>query len=435
MKKAFNDLDFSPCDQDDFVKGEENLCSHAPSELGEICTYKVTLDDIIVCFSEEQWNNLELEQKEVYKDTLKETYALLASLGCPIVKPEVLLMLERGEEPYMESDFNSKEQIGSKDHWTADQYVNYLNEQLNKTREEPWEMINASRDDDLQTLYLGELRNLDLEVTSPEIKANGEYYVDQRKKILNTSTAENLHSNLMSSGRCRGNITPDVYAEGISRRPWQSNRVVVNCVMEESGGLFNHVPARDDLYVDPRMVILHREGFEKLHPFTSTLQEYQENIPLVDCAGVVGREDWKPNPFPMNYVMLANGGPTVNDTGPCGYSSVHVWEAADTLILQTNGPPGNFNQNQLFYAKMNYATRMQAAQRKESKKSRDSPTMNAKLTPKVLYTCTECGKSFSRMRSLTTHQKTHLESESGPAIIGSSAHPDLSTCTELPQWS
>ncbi|MEE6523714.1 hypothetical protein FKM82_022737 [Ascaphus truei] len=61
----------------------------------------VEFDKVAIYFSKDEWDYLTEEQKELYKDVMMENYQALCSLGCVNVTPEIVSMIERGEEPYI----------------------------------------------------------------------------------------------------------------------------------------------------------------------------------------------------------------------------------------------------------------------------------------------------------------------------------------------
>ncbi|NXV94341.1 ZN316 protein, partial [Calonectris borealis] len=61
----------------------------------------VTFEDVAVYCSAEEWRGLAGWQKGLYKEMMMENYQLIASLGETGPKPEVVLKLERGEEPHL----------------------------------------------------------------------------------------------------------------------------------------------------------------------------------------------------------------------------------------------------------------------------------------------------------------------------------------------
>ncbi|XP_061282161.1 zinc finger protein 484 isoform X1 [Bos javanicus] len=61
----------------------------------------VSFKDISVDFSREEWQQLDLAQKSLYRDVMLENYFNLISVGFQVPKAEVIFSLEWGEEPYM----------------------------------------------------------------------------------------------------------------------------------------------------------------------------------------------------------------------------------------------------------------------------------------------------------------------------------------------
>ncbi|EPQ12111.1 Zinc finger protein 10 [Myotis brandtii] len=61
----------------------------------------VTFKDVLVNFTREEWKLLDAAQQVMYRDVMLENYRNLVSLGHRLPKPDVILQLEKGEEPWL----------------------------------------------------------------------------------------------------------------------------------------------------------------------------------------------------------------------------------------------------------------------------------------------------------------------------------------------
>nr|XP_033787901.1 zinc finger protein 660-like isoform X2 [Geotrypetes seraphini] len=61
----------------------------------------LTFDDVALYFSEEEWHCLEERQKILYRNVMMENFETLTSLGFSTTIPDIILRIERGEDPYV----------------------------------------------------------------------------------------------------------------------------------------------------------------------------------------------------------------------------------------------------------------------------------------------------------------------------------------------
>ncbi|XP_075434150.1 zinc finger protein 2-like isoform X3 [Ascaphus truei] len=69
----------------------------------------VEFDKVAIYFSKDEWDYLTEQQKELYKNVMMENYQALWSVGCVNVTPEIVSLIERGEEPYIRGHQQYKE--------------------------------------------------------------------------------------------------------------------------------------------------------------------------------------------------------------------------------------------------------------------------------------------------------------------------------------
>ncbi|XP_030048107.1 zinc finger protein 182 [Microcaecilia unicolor] len=68
----------------------------------------VTFDDIAVYFSQEEWEELDEEQKDLYQEVMRENLELLTSLGYPKAAPDITLKIKEWEESFVWEQQNTQ---------------------------------------------------------------------------------------------------------------------------------------------------------------------------------------------------------------------------------------------------------------------------------------------------------------------------------------
>ncbi|KAM5158605.1 zinc finger protein 39-like isoform 1-T6 [Callospermophilus lateralis] len=160
----------------------------------------VSFEDVAVNFSWDEWQDLDEAQRTLYKDVMLETYSSLVSLGHCIPKPDAIIKLEQGAEPWVAEEPPDQSHPGhciprpeaiikleqGAEPWVAEelpdqsrsdiQKVEDLSETSQESRERHlWQVVITSRSAAEERVELQRAFNLSSSHISELIVSNGNY--------------------------------------------------------------------------------------------------------------------------------------------------------------------------------------------------------------------------------------------------------------------
>nr|XP_033788232.1 gastrula zinc finger protein XlCGF57.1-like isoform X2 [Geotrypetes seraphini] len=320
---------------------------------GASAQMQVTFEEVAVSFSQEEWEYLNEEQKELYREVMKDNYQTLISLGVgsPNFTPEIISYIERGEEPYIRGETGSEERRPETSSYSYHQISQEWKREKNQG-EDPVEMEEIQT----QSVYVCETIFQDTK------RFNTKNCMQESRE--QTDTAGDIKDGVTKCERNDGQLShiPEDQRH-LAERPFQIN---------------NSGKVTSEFYHDKRKGKLHQKEFtctsykrsinficskcNKSFPSFSELQMHKRN-----------HKNEKPSTFTQcnkSFTQL---------------STLKIHQQAHTTVK-----PFTCTECDKSFT---WPSHLKIHQRSHTG---DKP-----------FTCTECAKSFTRVADLKRHQKIH----------------------------
>nr|XP_033788816.1 zinc finger protein 664-like [Geotrypetes seraphini] len=352
---------------------------------GASARMQVTFEEVAVSFSQEEWEYLDEEQKELYREVMKDNYQTLISLGTgfPTITPKIISYIERGEEPYIRGEPGSEERETGNSSCSADHQIRHK-----------WKRIKNRGE------YLVKMEQI--QTQSENVSVN----ISQRPEKINTKNCKQESKEQKPPTRdttdgvtkCErnerelSNISEDKIH--LAERPFQIN----NSDKVISG--FLHGKRKDEKHL--KELQMHKRDHKNEKIFTCS----ECNQSFTRLSGL------------KRHQMIRTGYKPFTCT-ECNKSFTRLSDLKTHQRIHTGHKPFTCTECSKSFTRLSDLKTHQRIHTGQKPftctECNKSFTQNSHLrrhqrihTDQKPFTCTECNKSFTRLSDLRRHQSIHI---------------------------
>ncbi|XP_044932455.1 zinc finger protein 567 isoform X2 [Mustela putorius furo] len=341
------------------------------ADLKTMAQASVSFKDVTVDFTREEWQHLDPAQKTLYMDVMLENYCHLISVGCHMTKPDVILKLERGEEPW--TSFTSHTCL--EENWKEEDFLVKFKEHQDKfsrsvvfINHKKLTKENSNAYEKTFTLSKNPINSKNL---PPEYDTHGKFFKNVSELIIsNLSPARKRLSEYHGYGKSLLNTKAETAQPGVKSHNQRGRAISHNEVLMQYHKV--ETPAQSFGYNDCEKaflkkggLIMHNRTYRRENPSEYNKRRRATNIEKKHTCTECGKS------FCRKSVLILHQG------------------------IHTEEKPYQCHQCGNSFRRKSYLIDHQRTH-----------------TGEKPFVCNECGKSFRLKTALTDHQRTHTGEKS-----------------------
>nr|XP_033789440.1 zinc finger protein 479-like [Geotrypetes seraphini] len=342
---------------------------------------QVTFEDVAVSFSQEEWEYLNEEQKELYREVMKENYQTLLSLGSPTFTPKIISLIKQEEEPYFRDEPESEERETGKSSCSDHQIQHKWKREKNQG-EDPVEM------EQIQT----QSENVCENISQGTEKINTKNYKQESKKQRDpTEVSRDGVRKCERNDRVLRYIPED--QRHLAEGPFQiknSDKIISKFYPGKRKGKPHkkelQLHKRDHRNVKPSTSAECNKSFTQLSTLKRHKMIHTGNKPYT-CTEC--KKSFAQLSHLKNHKMIHTGNKPYTCT-ECNKSFTQHSHLKRHKMIHTGNKPYTCTECNKSFTQLSHLKRH-----------------NMIHTGNKPYTCTECNKSFARLSHLQTHKIIH----------------------------